>query len=238
MNSAVFPCACCGESNRGRPQQQPSPPEHGGISDFWVAEINSTGTAIPWPLEIGGSDDDEVYGLAVDSSNKLYLTGYAASEDFPTTNGALVQPGIARAFVIKLDPARSPTSSMVYSSLAGNPGNTRNELLSGSAIAADSSGNTYVGAWTYNLGLFTSPNAFQRSAATGRTDTFSNSIFPAAPSSTAHTSAEAATISSGPWASTTQAILMSQVRLSPGISPPPLTETWRSTTMNSLFTQS
>src|SRR5215471_16865096 len=27
----------------------------GGISDFWIAEINSAGTAIPWSVEIGGS---------------------------------------------------------------------------------------------------------------------------------------------------------------------------------------
>jgi hypothetical protein len=138
----------------------------GGISDFWVAEINSAGNALPWSVEIGGTDDDEAYGLTIDSANKLYLTGYSASQNFPTTSGALVQSGTARAFIMKLDPTKPPTSSIVYSALAGNPGNSSNQFLDGSAIAVDASGNAYVGAWTYNTGLYTSRNAFQPVPAT------------------------------------------------------------------------
>jgi len=136
----------------------------GGISDFWVAEVNSTGTAIPWSVEIGGTDDDVVYGITIDSANKLYVTGYTASTNFPTTSGALVQPGTARAFITKLDPTKSPTSSMVYSALAGNPGNTSNQFIEGGSIAVDAFGDAYIAAWTYNSGLITSPNAFQRVA--------------------------------------------------------------------------
>lgn len=138
----------------------------GGISDFWVAEINSAGTAIPWAVEMGGTDLDEVYGIAIDSANEVYLTGYSASSDFPTTSGALDQPGIGRAFITKFDPTKPPTSSLVYSALAGNPGNTPNDYLSGSAIAVDNAGDAYVASWTYNGGLFTSPNAFRAAAPT------------------------------------------------------------------------
>ena len=138
----------------------------GGISDFWVAEINSAGTALSWSVEIGGSDDDLGYGLAIDSANKLFLTAYTASSNFPTTAGALVQSGTARAFIIKLDPTKPPTSSMFYSALAGNPGNTSNQCVEGDAIAVNSSGDAYVTAWTYNSGLYTSPNAFQHGAPT------------------------------------------------------------------------
>ena len=138
----------------------------GGISDFWVAEVNSAGTALTWSVEIGGSDDDEAYGIAIDAANKLYLTGYAASQDFPTTSGALVQPGLARAFIMKLDPSKPPTSSIIYSALAGNPGNSANQFMDGSSIGVDSSGNAYVGAWTYNTGLYVSPHAFQTAPAT------------------------------------------------------------------------
>lgn len=136
----------------------------GGISDFWVAEINSAGNAIPWSVEIGGNDDDVAYGMAIDPANKLYVTGYAASSNFPTTAGALNQAGTGRAFVTKLDPTKSPASSMIYSALAGNPGNTKNDYLEGSSIAVDATGDAYIAAWTYNSGLYTSPNAFQRVA--------------------------------------------------------------------------
>jgi hypothetical protein len=138
----------------------------GGIGDFWVVEINAAGNALLWSVAIGGSDDDEEAALAIDRANKLYIAGYSASLDFPTTPGAVVQPGAARTLVVKLDPSKPPASSMVYSALIGNPGNNSNDFISGQAIAVDRAGNAYVGAWMYNRGLFTSPWAFQSHAPT------------------------------------------------------------------------
>jgi hypothetical protein len=138
----------------------------GGIDDFWVAKINSAGTAIPWSVEMGGSGEDEANGLAIDSENKLYITGFTESPDFPRTAGALNQPGGARTPIVKLDPSRPPSSSLVYSAIAGNPGHNSNNFISGESIAVDQSGNAYVGTWTYNIGLFTSPWAFQTEAPT------------------------------------------------------------------------
>jgi len=67
---------------------------------------------------------------------------------------------------VKLDPTKPPASSMVYSALAGNPGNTSNQYLQGNAIAVNPLGDAYVAAWTYNSGLYASPNGFQRGAPT------------------------------------------------------------------------
>jgi hypothetical protein len=138
----------------------------GGGDDFWVAEINSAGSALTWSVQIGGGDEDEAYGLAIDSANKLYITGYSLSRDFPQTPGALDQPGIGRSFVLKLDPMLPPSSSLIYSALVGNPGNNTNDFIEAECIAIDQSGNAYVGAWTYNIGLFTSKWAFQPKAPT------------------------------------------------------------------------
>ncbi|MGD0570816.1 MAG: SBBP repeat-containing protein [Candidatus Sulfotelmatobacter sp.] len=138
----------------------------GGVDDFWVAKINPAGTAVPWSVQIGGSGEDEANGLAIDSENKLYITGFTESPDFPRTAGALNQPGGAWTPVVKLDPSRPPSSSLVYSALAGNPGHSPNSFISGESIAVDQSGNAYVGNWTYNIGLFTSPWAFQTEAPT------------------------------------------------------------------------
>jgi Bacterial Ig domain/Beta-propeller repeat len=138
----------------------------GGVDDFWVAEINSAGNALTWSVEMGGSGSDEADGMAIDSANKLYIAGYSDSTDFPRTPGALYQPGTGRTFIAKLDPTRPPSSSLVYSALAGNPGHSTNDFLSAQSIAVDRSGNAYVGAWTYSLGLFTSKWAFQTQAPT------------------------------------------------------------------------
>jgi len=115
-------------------------------------------------VEIGGTGSDEGDGLAIDRENKLYVAGYTDSLDFPTTNGALNQRGIGRTLVVKLDPSQLAASSMVYSALIGNPGGSSNDFISAQSIAVDSSGHAYVGAWTYNTGLFTSKWAFQREA--------------------------------------------------------------------------
>jgi hypothetical protein len=76
----------------------------------------------------------------------------------------LNQPGIGRTFITKLNPEKAPSSSLMYSALAGNPGNNTNDFLFSQSIAVDKAGNAYVGAWTYNLRLFTSKFAFQKEA--------------------------------------------------------------------------
>jgi Beta-propeller repeat len=133
----------------------------GGIDDFWIAEINADGVGLPWSVQMGGNGQDEADGLAIDSENNLYVTGYTASSNFPVTAGALNQPGIGRTQIVKFDPRRPPAKSVIYSAVAGNPGNTQNNFLSGESIVVDGSGDAYVGAWTYNLGLYVSPSAFQ-----------------------------------------------------------------------------
>jgi hypothetical protein len=138
----------------------------GGTDDFWVAEINAAGTALPWSVQMGGYGENEAYGLAIDSANNLYIAGYIGFSNFPHTAGALDQPGTGRTFVAKLDPSKLPNSSLVYSAIAGNPGNNSNDLLSAESIAVDQAGNAYVGAWTYNTGLFVSQWAFQPNAPT------------------------------------------------------------------------
>ncbi len=139
----------------------------GGISDFWVAEINHTGNGLPWSVMIGGSDMDLPYGMVIDSNDKLYLTGQTFSADFPTSPGSLILGKNGWAFAMKLDPAKKPSSSIVYSALVGDSGNDSNPYIQGNAIAVDRSGNAYVATYTYNTRMFTGPHAFQRSASTG-----------------------------------------------------------------------
>ena len=85
----------------------------------------------------------------MDSSGNAYVTGAAASPDFPTTAGAfqpycseLIGPNACTsAFVTKLDPNGS---SLVYSTYLGGTA-ILNEADIGYAIAVDSAGEAYVG---------------------------------------------------------------------------------------------
>jgi len=137
----------------------------GGIGDFWVAEIPASGIGVPWSVQIGGSGLDNANSMAIDSAGKLYITGYSDSSNFPVTAGAVNQAGIGRTFVVKLDPTLPPSSSEIYGALVGNTGSS-NGYIEGESIAVDQSGEAFVGAWTYNIGMFTSAWAFQTQAQT------------------------------------------------------------------------
>ena len=59
------------------------------LCDAFVAKVNAAGTALVYCGYIGGSGDDEGYGIAVDGSGNAYVTGYTDSTEatFPVTVG-------------------------------------------------------------------------------------------------------------------------------------------------------
>ena len=56
------------------------------IGDAFVTKFNPTGSALVYSTYLGGSGDDQGYGIAVDSSGNAYVTGLTSSTDFPTMN--------------------------------------------------------------------------------------------------------------------------------------------------------
>jgi sugar lactone lactonase YvrE len=106
----------------------------------FVAKLNSAGSALVYSTYLGGSDFDQGFGIAVDSSGNAYVTGQTHSTDFPTTTGALQTElggtGAINAFVTELNPAGS---ALVYSTYLGGSSSDYGE-----GIAVDSSGNAYV----------------------------------------------------------------------------------------------
>jgi hypothetical protein len=63
-------------------------PYGGGSQDAFVAKINSAGSALVYSTYLGGSNFDQGYAIAVDSSGNAYVSGSTQSPDFPTTPGA------------------------------------------------------------------------------------------------------------------------------------------------------
>ena len=111
----------------------------------FVAVLNAAGTALTYATYLAGttSSTDQANGVALDSTNKIYVTGYTASTTFPTTTGVYQTKnasGQQIPFVAKLDPTKSGAASLVYSTYLSGPtyGATEN------AIAVDGSGNAYV----------------------------------------------------------------------------------------------
>jgi hypothetical protein len=88
---------------------------------------------------IGGSNNDEGRGIALDTSGNVYVAGYTNSTEatFPETVGPdLTQNGNYDAFVAKVD---ASGTGLVY---CGYIGGTENDY--GYGIAVDASGNAYV----------------------------------------------------------------------------------------------
>jgi uncharacterized repeat protein (TIGR01451 family) len=117
---------------------------------------------------LGGSSDDEGYGIAVDSAGNAYVTGYTYSTNFPTVNA--LQPssgGGPDAFAAKIN---ASGSALVYSTYLGG---SRDDI--GNGIAADSAGNAYVTGYTLS-GNFPTVNALQPSFGGGFNDAFAAKI--------------------------------------------------------------
>jgi hypothetical protein len=95
----------------------------------------------------GGTKEDEILSIAVDSAGNAYLSGESSSPDLPRSSGALPHPpivfqtaGNTLAFVAKLNPAGT---ALLYCTYLGG-----SKTSVGHNIKVDSAGNAYVGGRT------------------------------------------------------------------------------------------
>lgn len=134
--------------------------------------------ALIYSTYLGGSSNDSVAAVAVDSQGNVYLTGETVSPDFPITPGAFQpkhggRPGndcsiftgcyVPDAFVTKLD----PSGKIVYSTYVGGSGA---DVASG--IAVDAQGNAYVAGTTSSSNFPVTAGAFQTTALSNSTHGF------------------------------------------------------------------
>jgi len=114
----------------------------GPPNDAFVAKVKADGTGLVYAGYIGGSNNDEGNGIAVDTSGNAYVTGSTESDQtsFPVKVGPSLTPGgggvRADAFVAKV---KADGTGLAY---AGYIGGTEPE--EGNAIAVDSAGSAYV----------------------------------------------------------------------------------------------
>lgn len=98
--------------------------ESGGLDGF-VVRVAANGTAFEYASYLGGTGDDQVFGIAVDGAGAGYLTGETNSNGatFPVTGGLdSVQNGAVDAFVAKVNGAGT---ALVYAGFLGGAGDDR-----------------------------------------------------------------------------------------------------------------
>ncbi|HEV2437505.1 MAG TPA: SBBP repeat-containing protein [Verrucomicrobiae bacterium] len=142
-------------------------------ANAFVTEIGADGTNLLYSSYLGGTNFDQGDGIAVDLSNNVYVTGLAASTNFPTTN-AVQQQFVSVMFTTNAAPTNQVLitnffngyllngttnltsaddafvakfapgcTSLIYSTFLGG---TNSDVANG--IAVDGAGHAYVTGWT------------------------------------------------------------------------------------------
>jgi hypothetical protein len=112
--------------------------------DVFVTKIDTTKSgpaSLVYSTYLGGNNNDVAFGIAVDGSGNIYVTGQTASMNFPILNQYQTYQGADDAFVTKIDTTKSGNASLVYSTYLGGTGYGSDV---GTGIAVDGSGNAYV----------------------------------------------------------------------------------------------
>ena len=151
-------------------------------TDVFVAKLDSSGSNLVYSTYLGGNSSDAAYGIAVDSSDNAYITGFTFSTNFPTTTNALQRHLActnsiyynANAFVTEI---ASNGTSLVFSTYFGG---TNYDI--GKSIAVDASNYVYVTGFTASTN-FPNTNSLQRylNGSTNRTvpyDAFVAKFYP------------------------------------------------------------
>ena len=137
---------------------------HGGsvTGDAVVVEVESAGFYLEWSSYLGGSGDDQAFGVAVDAPGNVYVSGHTTSTDFPVTAGAYQTTcpvdstgGCSTAFVTTVNPTGK---ALVYSTYLGGS-NGLGESAYG--IALDANNNAYLSGITGSPNFPTTPGAYK-----------------------------------------------------------------------------
>ncbi|MDD3136155.1 MAG: pectinesterase family protein, partial [Methanoregula sp.] len=128
-----------------------------GGNDLFVTKLNAAGTAVVYSTYLGGSVDDTVISIVVNTYGNAYVAGYTSSTNFPTTTDAYQKTygGNIDAFVTKLN---ADGTALVYSTYLGGTATD-----SGYSIVVDTSDNAYITGYILSTDFPTTAGAFQES---------------------------------------------------------------------------
>ncbi len=93
----------------------------GGSTDVFISVINDIGSSLAFSTYLGGGGTDIGYGIALDASGSIYVTGNTRSSNFPTV--APIQSsnaGGAEAFISKISNVTFDTDITVTDSVLPN----------------------------------------------------------------------------------------------------------------------
>lgn len=110
--------------------------------DVFVSKLDPNATTLLFSTFVGGSSYEYGYGIALDATGNIYVTGMLDSPSYPTTPGAMStsKAGSLEGFAFKLD---NNGSNLLYSTFIG--GGAQDECYD---ILVDNFGNAYITGYT------------------------------------------------------------------------------------------
>lgn len=139
-----------------------------GFGNVFVSKLDSSGSALVGSTLLSGTTNyDHGRAIALDSSDSIYVTGFAQSTDFPTTLDACDRSfngGNQDVFVAKFNPT---CSGLVYCTLLGGSSDE-----AGLGITVDAQNCAYLAGATCSSNFPTTPAAYDTSWNGGTTDAF------------------------------------------------------------------
>jgi hypothetical protein len=140
-------------------------PDAGTSLEAAATESVSSVNSLAWGTFLGGSLDEAVYAMVVDSLGRPIVTGTTRSADFPTTLG-VVDTTYEASFDVFVAQLSADGSQLLWSTYLGGGGDDR-----AWAITLDGAGNPVVAGVSSGDGFPTTTGAFQESA-NGEYDAF------------------------------------------------------------------
>jgi len=153
------------------------------LDNVFVSKLDPTGSTLLFSTYLCGTQQDIGWGIAVDSSDNVYVTGQAGS-GFPTTAGAYQTTFSGNvvfgssdyyfgdAFLSKLT---SDGTTLLYSTYLGGTG-----ADGGTGVFVDAAKNVYLSGWTTSTNFPTSAGAFKTTYGAGdKEDMFAAKLNPA-----------------------------------------------------------
>ncbi len=138
---------------------------YNGLRDVFISRFDNNLSNLLSSTFIGGSDNEYLDAIGIDSSGNVFVAGGTLSDNYPTTPGAYdtTYNGIKDVFVSRLD---NNLSSLLSSTYIGGSG-----YEDACTLTIDSSGNVFVAGGVKSNSYPTTPGAYDTSY-NGDTDFF------------------------------------------------------------------
>ncbi len=148
------------------PTKDPIQAELGGLSDAFLTEVGALGVELVHSTYLGGSAFDMARGVAVDSLDNVYITGFTGSVDLPISNalqptiGGRLDAFFARIsnifnfFFAQFGDGDGVSSTLIFSNSSSTEpaeGTARIYDPEGNPLAVDINGEVQEGSFSFNI---------------------------------------------------------------------------------------